>query len=627
MKNIKWYFNTTKYKPSTFGCKYLRIAVIDYDLCKPTKCNLECIRFCPVNRGSTIAIEIPKGEKKPVIYESTCIGCAICVKKCPFGAIEIVNLPDKLSSELIHRYRKNGFELLGLPTPKLGKIVGLLGKNGSGKTTILKILAGELLPNFGDAEKNFSKEEVLKRFRGKEIHDYLYNVYNGKIRVIHKMQHVEKISRTIKGKVIDILKKIDEKGILENLIKDFNLNQILNKDIQYLSGGELQKIAIAAAIIRKGDAYLFDEPASYLDIKERINMAKIIKKYLKNAYVIIVEHDLSILDYLADIIHIVYGEPSVYGKVSKSYSVRNGINYFIEGYLPSENVLIRKEKIEFNVRQKIENSKDFGEVSLQWTDIYVNLGDFSLEVEQGSVNEGEVIGILGPNGIGKTTFVRIIAKEIAPTKGEIKTGVKKISYKPQKLVPDDFNGKVGELLNLTTKELTQNSSWFYEEVIKKLGLHKLIDMNASELSGGELQKLAISLTLAKEADIYLIDEPSSYIDAEERFIVSKAIKKVTEEKRKTTIIVDHDLNVIDYVADKVIVFGGEPGKFGRAGKPEPMIFGINNFLKDVDITFRRDRQTKRPRVNKENSYLDRLQKSSGNYYSIEEIEETDNEKD
>jgi len=595
----------------------MRVAVINYDYCKPDKCNLECINFCPVNRSGGKAIELSDIVKgKPVIYEETCIGCGICVKKCPFEAISIVNLPDELEGEVIHRYEVNGFKLFGLPTPKNDVILGILGKNGIGKTTVLKILAGELIPNFGDPNAKLSKDEVLARLRGKEIYNYLSKVYNNNLKVIHKIQYVEYVSKFLKGSVAEILSKVDERGKLDEVKELLNMSGFWNRDSKVLSGGELQKLLVAASLLRDGDVYIFDEPSSYLDVKERMNMAKAIRELLKNKYVIIVDHDLIVMDYLTDLIHIIYGESAVYGRVSKAYSARVGINNFLKGYLPAENMRIRNDEIKFMLKElsDLDLSKDV-KIKIEWSKITKNLGDFKLFVNEGNAKEGEIIGILGPNSIGKTTFARILVGELKPDEGKVLPDKLILSYKPQRIIPN-YDGTVQQYLELVSKDVLSTSSWFFEEVVKRLRLHRLLESNVMDLSGGELQKLYITATLAREADLYVLDEPSSYLDVEERYIVSKAIKRVTRERKAVTFVIDHDLSIHDYIADRVIVFKGVPEKAGFAMSPTTLKAGMNEFLKELDITFRRDADTGRPRVNKVGSYLDRLQKEKGEYYSM-----------
>ncbi|HIQ23788.1 MAG TPA: ribosome biogenesis/translation initiation ATPase RLI [Pyrodictium delaneyi] len=597
-----------------------RVAVIDYELCKPSKCNQECIAFCPVNLTGGTAIEMDKTRRKPVIYEETCIGCGICVKKCPFKAISIVNLPDELERMLVHRYGVNGFKLYGLPIPREGKILGVIGKNGAGKSTALRILAGELRPNLGRTEgQPPSWDEVIKQFRGTELQNYFSMLAEGKIRAAHKIQYVDMIPRRVRGKLAVLLEKADERGIWKELAKELNIAHLLDRDIRQLSGGELQRFLIAAVLSKDANLYLFDEPSSYLDIRERIRAARTIRRYVpSNSYVVVVEHDIAMLDYLSDHVVVMYGEPGVYGIASKPYGVRAGINHFLKGYLPAENMRIRSEPIRYTIsftQQQLQEARHY----IGWSRLVIRLGGFILETEPGELHEGEVLGVVGPNGIGKTTFVRTLAGEIKPAEGNIDKpeGQLRISYKPQYVNPDAFGDTtVEQLLRDANPSTLSPGSWLNVEIVRRLRVDRLLDRRVSELSGGELQKVAVATALAIEADIYLLDEPSAYLDVEERLSVAKAIRRLTEARGAAAIIVEHDIAVQDYIANRILVFTGTPGSHGRASRPLLLPEGMNLFLRELGITIRKDPETGRPRINKEDSFLDRMQKRLGKYYYI-----------
>ncbi len=591
-----------------------RIAVIDKELCKPDKCNYECIRFCPINKsGRNKAIEIGE-DGKPVIYEHVCTGCGICIKKCPFHAIYIENLPEEVEEKIVHRYGENGFALYGLPIPKPGIVTGIIGRNGAGKTTSLKILSGKLKPNLG--KKEASWDEILRKFRGTELYNYLKALRDNKLRVAYKPQYVAEVQKLLKGTVKQLLEKVDERGISKELIDALNLRSILDRNVRKLSGGELQKLLIALVLSKDMDVYAFDEPAAYLDVRERVNMARAIKNFVPpNRYVLLIEHDLAILDYVSDIIHIVYGVPGVYGIVSQPYSTRAGINHYIRGYLPSENMRIRDKPIRFESpegREKVLPTEKY----LEWPKLIKKYKSFELVVEPGEIRRSEIIGILGPNGIGKTTFIKMLAGIIKPDNVELNTPQLRLSYKPQYVVPQMFKGvrTVREALKKVRSDALDTSSWFYTEVVRRLGLNKLLDKEIENLSGGELQKLAIAIALGKEADLYLFDEPSAFLDVEERLAVGDAIKHIVEANNAAAFVVDHDLVMIDLITHRIMVFSGEPGRRGHAYPPMSLREGMNLFLKELGITFRRDPETGRPRVNKEGSRLDRIQKASGEYY-------------
>ncbi len=591
-----------------------RIAVIDKELCKPDKCNYECVRFCPINKsGRNKAIEIGE-DGKPVIYEHVCTGCGICVKKCPFHAIYIENLPEEVEEKIVHRYGENGFALYGLPIPKPGIVTGIIGRNGAGKTTSLKILSGKLKPNLGKKEATW--DEILKKFRGTELYNYLKALRDNKLRVAYKPQYIAEVQKLLKGTVRQLLEKVDERGISKDLIDVLNLKNILDRDVKKLSGGELQKLLIALVLSKDMDVYAFDEPAAYLDVRERVNMARAIKNFVPpNRYVLLIEHDLAILDYVSDIIHIVYGVPGVYGIVSQPYSTRAGINHYIRGYLPSENMRIRDKPIRFEspeAREKVLPTEKY----LEWPKLIKKYKSFELVVEPGEIRRSEIIGVLGPNGIGKTTFIKMLAGIIKPDNVELSTPQLRLSYKPQYVVPQMFRGvrTVREALKKVRPDALDTSSWFYTEVVRRLGLNKLLDKEIENLSGGELQKLAVAIALGKEADLYLFDEPSAFLDVEERLAVGDAIKHIVEANNAAAFVVDHDLVMIDLITHRIMVFSGEPGKRGHAYPPMGLREGMNLFLKELGITFRRDPETGRPRVNKEGSRLDRIQKASGEYY-------------
>ncbi len=598
----------------------VRVAVVDRDLCKPHRCGKECVRFCPINRSGGKAIELSDiVGGKALIYEKVCVGCGICVKKCPFEAITIINLPDELEKKVVHRYGPNAFKLYGLPLPHEGVVLGIIGKNGTGKTTSVRILSGELIPNFGRFDVRPTWDEVLRRFRGTEFYQYFRRLADGELRTVHKIQHVDLIRKYVRGRVSDILMRIDERGLLKELRRELNLDSMMDSKVASLSGGELQKFAIAAALLRDANVYLFDEPSSYLDVRERLQVSTVIREHLpKNSYAVVVEHDLAVLDYISDQVAIVYGEPGAYGIYSKVYAVGSGINHFLMGFLPAENMRIRKEPIVFHVHAHTPAEDVRGRsLYLRWPSMVKRLGRFTLTVSEGDAYRGEVIGILGPNAIGKTTFIRLLAGELEPDEGYSVTEGLQVSYKPQYVRLEFFPWEtVGEAFKELSEDGIAGTEWFQVDVIRKLGLHKLMEREIRSLSGGELQKFAIATALAKEADIYLFDEPSAYIDVEERLTVAKAIRRVSEVRKKVTFLVDHDLTVIDYVANRVIVFEGEPSVRGCARSPTDLRSGMNEFLKALGITFRRDLKTGRPRVNKPGSYLDRKQKSIGEYYYI-----------
>ncbi len=588
----------------------MRIAVVLQDRCQNKKCNRECYKFCPLVRTGVECIVF--GEKgKPIISESLCHGCGICVNKCQFEAIKIIGLSDELSTELVHQYGENSFRLYRMPVPKKGVVTGILGPNGIGKTTAIKILSGDLIPNLGDYEEAPSKEDVLTHYDGTEAKAYLSDVYEGKIKTAIKPQYVDLIPKAATGPVKDLLSKVEDHLTMEEAAVMFDVDGLLERDISKLSGGEMQRVALAATVMKDADVYFFDEPTSYLDIYQRVKVARVIKKLSENKQVVVIEHDLAILDFLADAVNVVYGSEGAYGVFTQARQVRTAINVYLDGYLPEENIRFRDRPIEFFTSPP-RSEWDTAEL-LSFTDLGKDFGEFELEVKGGSIKIGETVGVVGPNATGKTTFVKLLAGDIKPDKGSI-DGEIKVSYKPQ-YISGDFEGSVRDLFYRQNYERS-TSSYFEGEVIEPLGVKYLMDKDADTLSGGELQRVAIALCLLEDADIYLFDEPSAYLDSNQRMSAARTIRRQMEKSGRSGMVVDHDIYFLDMVSDSMMVFGGEPGVKGVGEGPFDMRDGMNKFLSAVDITFRRDADSYRPRINKPDSRLDREQKSSGEYYYV-----------
>lgn len=550
------------------------------------------------------------GERgKPVISEPLCAGCGICVNKCQFDAIKIIGLADELKSEMVHQYGENSFRLYRLPVPKKGVVTGILGPNGIGKSTAIKMLSGLEVPNLGRYENPPSKEEVLQYFAGTEMYDFLKSVYDGKIKTATKPQYVDKLPMQVKGVVRDLLGKIEERMTVEEAAKEFELTEVLDRELSKLSGGELQRLAMAATMMKDADVYFFDEPSSYLDIYQRVKMARQIKKLSEEKQVIVIEHDLAILDFLADNVNVVYGTEGAYGVFTLARQVRTAINVYLDGYLPEENIRFRDRPIEFFATPPRGEWKTANLV--EFDEIVKDFGGFKLTVKPGAVKIGETVGIVGPNATGKTTFVKILSGELAADSGKLDTKLT-VAYKPQYITPD-FDGTVKDLLYSEAFDVVE-TGFFQGEVIEPLGIKHLMEKTVKNLSGGELQRVAITVCLAKEADIYLIDEPSAYLDSNQRMNAAKTIRRMMEKSGKSGMIIDHDIYFLDMVSDSMMVFGGEPGHNGVGEGPFDMREGMNKFLKAVDITFRRDAESHRPRINKPESRLDREQKSRGEYY-------------
>lgn len=420
------------------------------------------------------------------------------------------------------------------------------------------------------------------------------------MKALIKPQYVDQIPKAVKGTVCQLLDKKDERKNQKEICELLDLTHIRERDISALSGGELQRFACAMVCIQDGDIFMFDEPSSYLDVKQRLNAAVTIRSLIHpDKFIIVVEHDLSVLDYLSDFICCLYGLPGAYGVVTMPFSVREGINIFLDGYVPTENMRFRTESLVFKVAESAT------EEEVQRMNHYVypamnkTMGDFKLEIKQGQFSDSEILVLLGENGTGKTTFIRMLAGNLEPDPGCDKLPALHISYKPQKISPKS-QGHVRHLLHEKIRDAYIHPQ-FITDVMKPMKIEEIMDQEVQNLSGGELQRVALVLCLGKPADVYLIDEPSAYLDSEQRLMAAKVIKRFILHAKKTGFIVEHDFIMATYLADRVIVFEGTPSVSAVANSPQSLLAGMNRFLELLGITFRRDPNNFRPRINKNNS--------------------------
>jgi len=639
-----------------------KMVILDPAKCKP---NMPAWSYFKRNAGlcGKQCISLANNPPKITIWKDACAACLNRAKRCPDNAAKVVKLPSNLETELIHKYGENAFELHGLPMPRAGQVLGMLGCNGTGKSTAVKILAGQLKPNLGRFEDPPSWADITKYYRGSDLQNYFKMILEDSLRVAMKPQIDQDITKGLAGQALGkLVEQKDQRNVGEQLLKDLDLAHLKERDVRELSGGELQRLAILLCMVKDADVYLFDEPTSFLDVKQRIEVTRIIRGLVSNEfegkprYVVVVEHDLSILDYMSDYIHCLYGEPGAFGVVTKRANVRNGINNFLSGYIPAENMQFRDEALTFKVSQisaadarelglGIGESKSIGRC--EYPDMSKTLkseereSSFTLNVEAGSFAGAEVIGMMGENGTGKTTYLQMLAglydKETTPEGAKEKTydseaisllgmGIT-MSYKRQDYAPKfrRYTKTVRDLLERNVS-IAFTDSMFKLFVVKPLGMEEMLDLPVASLSGGELQRLAILVCLGCPASVYLIDEPSAGLDCEQRVLVAKVIKRwVVSHLQRTAFVIEHDSMMMSALADRMILFTGRPGIETVAHAPSSVGDAFNSFLKSLNVTFRRDPTNYRPRVNKENSIKDKEQKNAGQYYLFDVDEEEENE--
>ena len=588
-----------------------RIPIVNLDRCQPASCGHVCMKYCPLNKKGRKVIYPDKVHAKARIDTKKCIECGICVNICPTHAISMVGLPIELDEAPLHQYGENAFRLYGLPFLAKGKVAGLIGANGIGKTTVLNILAGNLVPNGGNYEfEDIKWINIFTKLNLSVHRAYFRSLIEGRTKISFKEQVLTKFVKE-KETINDILEREDELGKKKEMVKDLQLENLLEKYYQQLSGGERQRVAIAVAMVKDADVYLIDEPGNFLDIKQRLKLAKIFGKLAdQNKSVLVVEHDIAILDYLSDQIQALWGTPHAFGVVSGVKSVKAGINAYLTGKLKEENITFRSKEISF-LRVVKERHWDNIPISVKFTTLWKKFDKFRLKVSPGEVYKGETLVILGENGIGKTTFMQMLAGVLKPDRGSADV-MARVSYKPQ-FITRDYDGTVNEFIMNYSGRFTGEQE-LKQTFYQPLGIEHLFEKQIKDLSGGELQRVFIAACLTKRANLYLIDEPAAFLDVEERIKVARIIRNAASLYNASVIAIEHDMQLADVLGDRVLLFLGNPGLKGYTIGPLGKREGMNEFLKTLDITFRRDTETGRARINKAGSKIDREQRESGEFF-------------
>lgn len=609
-----------------------RIAIVDQNRCKPEKCKKECISNCPPQSSGKEVIQIVdiedifkdnikniKDKKKIAkIIEKQCIGCNICVKKCPFNAIKIVNLPFENKSDIVHRYTPNGFSLYKLPVLKKNIVLGIIGENGVGKSTLINILSNELKPNFENFNEELNAKQILSKYRGSVLYDYLKSLYSNQLKISMKPQRLSTFIKDIS--VRDFL----EEKYNEPLLNRLELTHLLDARMKNLSGGELQRLLCYSTISKEADVYIFDEPSNYLDIKQRLEITKIIREMVHpDKYIIVIDHDMSMIDYLADEIVILYGKSSMYGIVSNPMTTLEGINNYMDGYIASENVRFREE--EFNLKPSIDLVDQFkkddekgysGYSSYDGNVIEYPMSKFKLNIPSDKINiNGSINVIMSENANGKSTFLKYMSKTL-----DIPVSYKDQTLNIKKYIKDGVYPTVNELF-YSHIHLSYTDGRFINDVVRPLEIKEIADRRLDCLSGGELQRVFLVLCLGTPASIYMIDEPSANLDIEKRMSVIKVIKRFILNNNKCAYIIEHDMMMAvafsqEYTSriltiDKSILDDGR--RECQVSSYLTFNEGITKFLKTLNITMRISSHN-RPRINKLDSQLDKEQKITNEYY-------------
>ncbi|HEC36766.1 MAG TPA: ATP-binding cassette domain-containing protein, partial [bacterium] len=278
-----------------------KVYLVDYNRCNLRFCGRQCIKKCPITLSNArlklnrkkrvVPIWFQNSTKKIKIKDERCLKCGICVNVCPAKAIYVKNILEE-PSELIptHKYPNNNetdkecFRLYNLPTLISGKVSGLCGPNGIGKTTVLNIVSGNLKPNFGRTDINSEEiqwNSVIKNIKESEMRNHFVAISHGDRKIAYKQQVLRVLFEKYQGRTVLEIINSENDGIsskfYQNIMDYLDIHAISERLLEQCSGGELQRFAITMVLIKKADIYVIDEPCTFLDVQKRIKLAQLFR--------------------------------------------------------------------------------------------------------------------------------------------------------------------------------------------------------------------------------------------------------------------------------------------------------------------------------------------------------------
>ncbi|RKO70521.1 ABC transporter ATP-binding protein [Sphingobacterium puteale] len=479
-----------------------------------------------------------------------------------------------------------------------GERVALVGINGTGKSTLLSILADRTLPTAGKVVKEKGiKIGFLEQdpdFTGlKSINDFIYSADNDQQRLIREYEELLESSDIDQKKLEDLTEKISSLNAWEY---EHNIKTILNRlnimdfqqDIKSLSGGQRKRLALAKLLIDEPDVYILDEPTNHLDIETIEWLEKLLTT--GNKTVLLVTHDRYFLDNICtEIRELDRGNLYIY---------KGNYSYFLEKKSDRETIdavmveksrnLLRKElewmrrqpqargtksksRIEafYDLEEKSKSIK--GNDSVQLSVKVSRQGTKILELEKISKHygpkeiitdfsytfkKGDRIGLAGKNGTGKSTFLNLITKEETPDAGTIAVGETTVyGYYKQGGLEVNENDRVLDVV----KNIADYIEMANGEVItaSQLLTHFLFPPEkqfgfVNKLSGGERKRLQLMRVLMKNPNFLILDEPSNDLDID----TLNVLEEFLDNYRGVLILVSHDRYLLDKLTDQLFIFEG-----------------------------------------------------------------------
>lgn len=488
-------------------------------------------------------------------------------------------------------------------TVKNNEKIAIVGRNGTGKTSILKAIIGEI--DFTDGydkliieKDNFKigyiKQSLNKSEEETSLIDYIKEVYNNIINIENEIKNIEnKLSTNYEEKLLNRYNELLNTYKLlggYDYIKEYTLalnkfgftKEVYNKKLKEFSGGEITKISLLKLLLSKPDLLVLDEPTNHLDIDALEWLENYLKNY-KNS-ILLVSHDRMFLDNICNVIYsIEFGElkryqgnytnyikqrEEEYNKNMKDYIYQQKeikrltdlINKFKYKPTKAKMAMARVkvlEKMNIIDKPKKESNKtfkiNFNPVNNSYKEtlklINLSVGYdkelFKLDLK---LERGDKLGIIGKNGIGKSTLIKTIVGEIKPLSGKVVIGENtNISYFSQKFenlnlgntIYDEIKGEFPNMSPFEIRTLLGSFNFSNDDVFKKI----------KDLSGGEKVRVSLCKILNSKPNLLVLDEPTNHLD----ILNKETIENLLKDYKGTLVIVSHDRYLIKNVVNKLLL--------------------------------------------------------------------------
>ena len=478
--------------------------------------------------------------------------------------------------------------------------IGLVGPNGAGKTTLLKIMTGRQEASQGEftVNKGIELGYIAQEHdfdEEKSIWEEMLTVFQP---LIDQGQQLEKLQYAIADHPEDeeLLRRLDQaqynfeqaggytyQAEIKSMLNGFNFPEATwNKQIASLSGGEKTRLSFVKLLLKKPPLLLLDEPTNYLDLDTLDWLEAFLKNY--PGAILTVSHDQYFLDHLAtQIFELQHGELTVFkGNYSQYLAQRELRDQQQEAAYEKQQEEIKREeefiqknivrasttkqaqsrrkalekmelvdppKHKSKVRIKFDSARPSGKEVLILKDLAVGYPDKTMLKDISfQINKGDRVAIIGQNGIGKSTLLKTVMKQLPVKNGSIKYGASlDIGYYDQELQGLDYSKTVIDTIwdrhkNMNEKDIRSTLASF-------LFTAKDIDKQVSQLSGGQRARLTLTVLSMEHNNFLLMDEPTNHLDLDAKEVLEKAL----DDYDGTLLFVSHDRYFINELANKIVV--------------------------------------------------------------------------